>query len=184
VKGVPGFLLLIVTTLTGCSTFAGIALPAPTPPPARSIAVASLPPTAPRPSSPPAAPSPARSGRPPLVVPPAAIPRPPPVPAAKPPASPPPSPPAPPRVLSTGVEDEQRVRREAQTRIEGAERLIQDIDPTRLAERRQEENLLTIQNFLDKAREALSARDVQRAFTLADKALLLADELSRALSSR
>jgi hypothetical protein len=86
-------------------------------------------------------------------------------------------------VLSTGVEDEQRMRREAQTRIDGAERLILDVDPKKLAEKRQEQNLLTIQSFLSKAKEALSARDVQRAFTLADKALLLADELSRTLSA-
>ena len=38
----------------------------------------------------------------------------------------------------------------------------------------QQESFLTIQSFLAKAREALSARDVQRAFTLADKAYLLA----------
>jgi hypothetical protein len=82
------------------------------------------------------------------------------------------------------VEDEERMRRETQTRIDGAEHLIQDMDPKKLAERRQDENLLTIQSFLSKAKEALAARDVQRAFTLADKALLLADELSRALSSR
>jgi hypothetical protein len=87
-------------------------------------------------------------------------------------------------VLSTGVEDEERMRHETQTRIDGAERLIQDMDPQKLAERRQDESLLTIKSFLSKAKEALSARDVQRAYTLADKALLLADELSRALSAR
>jgi len=32
------------------------------------------------------------------------------------------------------------------------------------------------QSFLEKAREALQAQDFQRAFTLADKAYLLADE--------
>ncbi|HXJ83511.1 MAG TPA: hypothetical protein VMS64_33095 [Candidatus Methylomirabilis sp.] len=76
------------------------------------------------------------------------------------------------------------MRRETQSRIDGAERLLQDIDPKKVAERRQEQDLLTIQSFLSKAKEALSARDVQRAFTLADKALLLADELSRTLSAR
>jgi hypothetical protein len=76
------------------------------------------------------------------------------------------------------------MRRETLTRIDGAERLIHDMDPKKLAEPEQEQNLLTIQSFLSKAKEALSARDVQRAFTLADKALVLADELSRALSGR
>jgi hypothetical protein len=87
-------------------------------------------------------------------------------------------------VLSAGIEDEQRMEREAQTRIDGAERLIKDIDPKKLARPREEEDLLTIQSFLSDARKALSSRDVQRAFTLADKAFLLAGELSRALSSR
>ena len=76
------------------------------------------------------------------------------------------------------------MRRDTQTRIDGAERLLHGIDPAKLAEEQAEQNLLTIQSFLSKAKDALSARDVQRAFTLADKALLLADELSRTLSSR
>jgi hypothetical protein len=87
-------------------------------------------------------------------------------------------------MLSTGVEDEQRMGREAQTRIEGAERLLHEIDPKKVAGRQQEQDLLTIQSFLSKAKEALSARDAQRAFTLADKAFVLADELSRTLSPR
>ena len=52
------------------------------------------------------------------------------------------------------------------------------IDPARLP-REQQENYRTIQSFLVKAREALSTRDVQRAFTLADKAYFLADEMSK-----
>jgi hypothetical protein len=86
-------------------------------------------------------------------------------------------------VLSTAVDDEQRMRRDAQTRIEGTERVIKDIDRTKLVEQ-QEESYQTIQSFLSKAKEALSARDLQRAYTLADKAYLLANELARALSSR
>jgi hypothetical protein len=77
------------------------------------------------------------------------------------------------------AEEEQRIKSQAERRIEGTERLVQRIDPSRLA-REQQENYLTIQSFLAKAREALSTRDVQRAFTLADKAYLLADELSKA----
>ena len=89
-------------------------------------------------------------------------------------------PPPPPPVLSPqgSSEDEQRVQRQAQDRIDGTERLVKRIDETKLAGD-QAQNFLTIQSFLVKAKEALSARDVQRAFTLADKAYLLADELSR-----
>ncbi len=76
------------------------------------------------------------------------------------------------------------MRRDAQTRIDGAERLIRDIDRRKLIEQEQEQNFQTIQSFLSKAKEALFTHDLQRAFTLADKAYLLADELSRMLSSR
>ena len=86
-------------------------------------------------------------------------------------------------MLSPGVEDEQRMRREAQKRIDGTERLVRQIDQKKLVGQ-QQQNLETIQSFLAKAKEALSARDLQRAFTLADKAYLLADELSRTLFSR
>ncbi len=86
-------------------------------------------------------------------------------------------------MLSPGVEDEQRMRREAQKRIEGTERLVRQIEQKKLVGQ-QQQNFETIQSFLAKAKEALSARDLQRAFTLADKAYLLADELSRTLFSR
>ena len=118
--------------------------------------------------------------------PPRSIPAPPSPPEAPsvPPSSPAPSPPGPPpRVLSPGVEDEQRMRREAQKRIDGTERLVRQIEQKKLAGQ-QQQNFETIQSFLAKAKEALSARDLQRAFTLADKAYLLADELSRTLFSR
>jgi len=81
------------------------------------------------------------------------------------------------------VEDEQRMRREAQKRIDGTERLVRQIDQKKLVGQ-QQQNFETIQSFLAKAKDALSARDLQRAFTLADKAYLLADELSRTLFSR
>jgi hypothetical protein len=77
-------------------------------------------------------------------------------------------------------EEERRLRADAQSRLEGTERLVRRIDPEKLAGE-QKESYLAIQNFLAKAKEALSARDVQRAFTLADKAYLLASELSRSL---
>jgi hypothetical protein len=90
-------------------------------------------------------------------------------------------PPAPPPVLAPAVhpEEERRLEREARTRIDGAERLLQGLDGRRLGTE-QMQSLETVQSFVSKAREALGARDVQRAFTLADKAFLLADELARA----
>jgi hypothetical protein len=112
------------------------------------------------------------------------------VPAPPPPAAPPPAPPKtaalPPKDVPSlpvlapqaSVEEELRMKMQAERRIEGTEKLVQRIDPSRLA-REQQENYLTIQSFLSKAREALSTRDMQRAFTLADKAYLLADELSK-----
>lgn len=86
-------------------------------------------------------------------------------------------------MLSPEVADEARVRREAQRRIEGTERLARQIDQKKLAGE-QQQSFQTIQSFVAKAKEALSSGDLQRAFTLADKAYLLADELSRSLSSR
>jgi hypothetical protein len=75
-------------------------------------------------------------------------------------------------------EEERRLERDALARIDGAERLVRGLDGRRLRSE-QRQNLDTVQSFLDKAREALAARDVQRAYTLADKAFLLADDLNR-----
>jgi len=112
-----------------------------------------------------------------------APPRPPaPVPAAPPPALdvPPPALDVPPPVLSPVLSavDEQRLRAETQQRIDGTEQRLRQIDPAKLASA-QLDSLQTVQSFLDKAREAVQAQDIQRAYTLADKAYLLADELSR-----
>ena len=91
-----------------------------------------------------------------------------------------PAPAPPPAVLSpqVGSEQERRLQRDAQDRIDRTERLLTQVDPTRLGGQ-QQESYQTIQSFLAKAKEALYARDVQRAMTLADKALLLANELTR-----
>jgi hypothetical protein len=180
----------LATLLGGCASMGELFLPAPAgtprppvvadeepaPAPARPAPVVRepVPPPAPsRPATPPATPAPA----------------PPPATATPPPAAPPapprtaniprePSTPAPVLAPQASAEEEQRIKSQAERRIEGTERLVQKIDPARLA-REQRENYSTIQSFLAKAREALSARDVQRAFTLADKAYLLADELSK-----
>ena len=166
--------------LTGCATIKGWFQPAPPPaqaaqPPARAEqppARAEQPPPraeqsndpAPRAATP--SPSPA-----PRVTPPAA-PRPT-APASAPPAAAPP-------VLSPvlSAADEQRLRADTQQRLDGAEQRLRQIDPSKLASA-QQDSLLTVQSFIDKAREALQAKDIQRAFTLADKAYVLADELTK-----
>jgi hypothetical protein len=189
-------LFALAAIFSGCASAERVALPAPSAPPVRSVDVAAVPapvvvappPTqgAPTPAPPPAPappPVPVAPARP--VPPVAAVPPPPPAVAPPPPIqSPPPAPaPAPPpRVLAPQVssEDERRIQTEAQRRIERTERLVRQIDQRRLATD-QQENLLTVQSFLTKAREALTERDVERAMTLADKAYLLADQLTRML---
>jgi hypothetical protein len=190
--------LLLVTAflgLTGCATIKGWF--APETPPARaeqpdesSRREARPPaPVAPRAEppapAPPSAPAPPRPATPapvaPRAAPPAPAPPRPATPAASPPA--PVAPPAPadvpPPVLSPvlSAADEQKLRGETQQRIDGAEQRLRQIDPAKLASG-QQDSLQTVQSFLGKAREALQAQDVQRAFTLADKAYLLADELT------
>jgi len=90
-----------------------------------------------------------------------------------------PSPP-PPAVLSPGAspEAERRLSATAQSRIDGAEQLVRGIEMKQMA-MEQRESLSTIQSFLGKAREAMSQKDFQRAFTLADKAHQLAEDLAR-----
>jgi len=78
---------------------------------------------------------------------------------------------------------ERRGRAEAPCRHPAAHRrcgaaTARQIDPARLASG-ERDSLQTVQSFLDKASEALQSQDIQRAFTLADKAYLLAEELTR-----
>jgi hypothetical protein len=179
-------LLLAAATLGGCAGVSDFLVPAPTMAPRRAsnpaeeeLAARSIP--AVREPVPPPAPPRPTTPAPPLATPPAPTPVPPAPPS---PAPPPPRSAAIPReppVLApqASAEEEQRLKTQAERRIEGTEKLVQRIDPARLP-REQQENYRTIQSFLVKAREALSTRDVQRAFTLADKAYLLADEMSKA----
>ena len=106
----------------------------------------------------------------------------PPAPPAPPPRPAEPAPSPPPAVLApqVGSEEERRLQQDAQSRIDRTQRLLSRVDPTRLAGQ-QQESYQTIQSFLAKAKEALYARDVERAMTLADKASVLADELTRGL---
>lgn len=86
------------------------------------------------------------------------------------------SPPPPVLSLEASQEEEDRLRQEATSRIEGAERIVKQIDQAKLPEE-QQGTFLTIQSFLTKAREALSLEEFLRAFNLADKAQILAQEL-------
>jgi len=93
---------------------------------------------------------------------------------------PPPAPIVPPPVLSPemGTEEQRRLTREAHARIASAERLVARLDRDKLG-RQQQETFSTIQSFLVKAKEAVTERDYPRALTLADKARVLAEELSQ-----
>jgi len=191
VKAMPSALRLwvLAALLGGCASVGELFLPAPAGTPRPPMVADEEP--APAPSRPaPVAREPVPPSSPSRPSPPATTPVPSPPPAtAPPPATSPapprtaniprePSTPAPVLAPQASAEEEQRIKTQAERRIEGTERIVQKIDPARLA-REQRENYSTIQSFLSKAREALSARDVQRAFTLADKAYLLADELSK-----
>jgi len=171
----PIWLLLAAATLGGCAGASDFLVPAPSMAPPRAATAGEEDPAA-RPA--PVVREPVPGPAPPRTAPPA--------PLATPPAPPAPPPrsaaiPREPPVLApqASAEEEQRLKAQAERRIEGTEKLVQRIDPARLP-REQQENYRTIQSFLVKAREALSTRDVQRAFTLADKAYLLADEMSKA----
>jgi hypothetical protein len=183
------WLPILAAALGGCASVSDLFLPAPAMPSPRAATVDEEPATASRPA--PSSREPAPGSAKPVTPPPTArepqSPTPPPAAPAAPAAPVPPPrtaaipPNVPPPVLApqASAEEEQRIKSQAERRIEGTERLVQKIDPSRLV-REQRENYLTIQSFLSKAKEALSTRDVQRAFTLADKAYLLADELSKA----
>jgi hypothetical protein len=178
------WLPILTVALGGCVSVGDLFLPAPAVPP-RSAVVEDEPipvPARPAPAAREPAPAPPKPATPPArEQPPTPVPAPvTPMPAPPRTAAIPREPTVPAPVLApqASAEEEQRIKSQAERRIEGTERLVQKIDVSRLL-REQRENYLTIQSFLAKAREALSARDVQRAFTLADKAYLLADELSK-----
>ena len=90
------------------------------------------------------------------------------------------TPPAAPPKLAPQISqaEEERLRRDATTRIDATERIVRQIADRRLGAD-QQETLSTIQSFVDKARQALGTQDLQQAFTLADKAEALAQDLLR-----
>jgi hypothetical protein len=171
--------------LTGCATIKGWFEPAPAPAQAEQPPARAAQPPAPT-EQPPARAEQPRAEQPNDTAPRAATPSPSPAPRVTPPAAPRPTAPpsAPtnvqPPVLSPvlSVADEQRLRADTQQRLDGAEQRLRQIDPSKLASA-QQDSLQTVQSFIDKAREALQAKDIQRAFTLADKAYVLADELTK-----
>lgn len=87
-------------------------------------------------------------------------------------------PPAPPPILvpEVGREEENRQKHDTEAKIEGAEKIVHQIDEETLAEE-QQEIFLTVLSFLSKAREALSIGDFLKAFNLAEKAQILAEAL-------
>jgi hypothetical protein len=79
-----------------------------------------------------------------------------------------------------GRADEDRLRGEANSRIQKTEQIVAQIDQKRLA-KEQVETYSTIQNFLSSAKEAIAVRDFPRASNLADKAQILAEDLLRSV---
>ena len=91
-------------------------------------------------------------------------------------------PPPPPPVVGpqVGHGDEDQLKQEARGKVETAERFVKQIEQKKLPEG-QQDTFSTIQSFLFKANEALSIKDFLRAFNLADKAQILAEDLLDAL---
>jgi|SRR5262249_44165519 len=169
--------LVICLGLSGCASLKEFFSPAPAAPPLRSAPapveapVVSVPaPVVPAMVAPPAPPPPQRP----------VSPGDSPFRAAPPPAEPSPSPPPP--VLSPQVssEEEARIRGDAQNRMNGTETLLRQVDSKKLGGQ-QQENVRIIESLLASAKDALYARDTQRARTLAEKAYLLAEDLVKSL---
>lgn len=204
---VPGLVVAIAMGWSGCTTFESIYSPPPAPkvpvsPPAplppKKEPVAPVPiqrqpeppqPPAKEPETPPAK---KEAPPPPTKAPPQAPSAPPVKKESVPPVLPPPpkkeleTPPekkeseAPPPVLAPQIGDEERLRRTAGSRIERTEQLIGQLEGKSLT-REQEERLMTVRSLLGNAKESLAAQDLPKASNLADKARLLAEELSQSV---
>jgi hypothetical protein len=77
-----------------------------------------------------------------------------------------------------GKGDEEQSKRTAGSRIQRTEQLIGQLGGKKLTND-QREQLLTVQNLLGSAKEALAAQDLAKASNLAEKARILAEELSQ-----
>ena len=86
----------------------------------------------------------------------------------------------PPPVLAPQVGDEEQLRRTAGSRIQRTEQLIGQLEGKSLTAE-QQERLMTVRSLLGNAKEALAAQDLTKASNLADKARLLAEELSQSV---
>ena len=86
----------------------------------------------------------------------------------------------PPPVLApqVGKGDEEQLRRTAISRIQRTEQLVGQLEGKSLTGE-QQERLMTVRSLLGSARDALTAQDLTKASNLADKARLLAEELSQ-----
>lgn len=79
-----------------------------------------------------------------------------------------------------GPEDQDRLQRDAVTKINAIEQMVGQLGQKKLSAA-QQDTFSTLQSFLVKSREALVAQDYLRATNLADKAKILAEELVRDL---
>ncbi|HEV8441038.1 MAG TPA: hypothetical protein VGT40_23365 [Methylomirabilota bacterium] len=84
-----------------------------------------------------------------------------------------------PPVLSPDLADGERVRGEVSKRLGRVSRIIDGIDPAKLA-KDQREMYASVRDFAGKARAALSTNDLAGAQVLSEKAAKLADELAAA----
>src|SRR6266581_2443948 len=160
--------LVICLGLSGCASLKEFFSPAPAAPPLRAGPVA--PPAAPAMVAPPTPPPPQRP----------VSPGDSPFRAAPPPPEPSPSPPPPVLSPQVSTEEDARLRGDAQNRMTGTETLLRQVNSKKLAGQ-QQENFRIIESLLASAKDALYARDTQRARTLAEKAFLLAEDLVRSL---
>lgn len=88
----------------------------------------------------------------------------------------------PPPVLApqVGKGDEEQLKRTAGSRIQRTEQLIDQLEGKSLTSE-QQERLMTVRSLLGNAKDALAAQDLTKASNLADKARLLAEELSQSV---
>lgn len=171
------WVLVFALSLSGCASLKEFFSPAPAGPPLRSA------PAPAEPAVPPAsAPEVPAIAAPPAPAPPQRPASPGDSPSRTVPRAPEPSPSPPPPVLSPQVstEEDARLRGDAQNRMTGTETLLRQVDSKKLGGQ-QQENFRIIESLLASAKDALYARDTQRARTLAEKAYLLAEDLVRSL---
>ena len=156
--GAAGVGLVIALSWGGCTTMKSIVSP---PPPPKIPTPA--PPAPVTPTREPAPAAPAKKE-----------------PEAAPPPKKEPEAPAPVLAPQVGKDDEEQLRRTASSRIQKAEQLLAQLEGKNLTGE-QKERLLTVQTLLGNSREAMAAQDLVKASNLAEKARILAEELSQSV---